>query len=90
MPTARKPAAQSEAIGSVCVVEYDGETYAVPPTSDWDVEALEAFEAGRVVALVTALLGAEQWAKFKAKGRKVSELAELFKAIETATVGRGN
>lgn len=90
MTTARKSApAKSDAIGTFSVVEYDGATYAIPPIADWDLEVLESVEDGRITGAVRILLGDEQWRKFKA-GHKVSDLRELFKAIEAAAVGPGN
>jgi hypothetical protein len=88
---ARKPAtAKTEAKDTAVTFDFDGETYSVPTAAEWDVETLEAFEDGRIIATVRTLLGAEQWAKYKAKGRRVTDLTALFEAIQSATVGPGN
>jgi hypothetical protein len=88
---ARKSApAKADATGSNVSFEHDGQTYSVPPASEWGVETLEAFEDGKIIATVRTLLGDEQWSKYKAKGRKVTDLVSLFEAIQAATVGPGN
>jgi hypothetical protein len=69
---------------------FEGDDYSIPHTSDWPLDVLESFEDGRIVATVRALLGDEQWKRYKSKPRKASDLAVLFGAIEEAAVGRGN
>lgn len=75
---------QADALGQPLAFEFDGDTFTVSPPAEWDVDVLEAFEEGQVVRTVKGLLGAEQWAKFKAPGRTVTELGELFTAIQGA------
>jgi hypothetical protein len=88
---ARKPAtAKTDATTTEIAFEYDGAEYTIPTSGDWDLPVLEAYEDGRVVAFTRELLGPAQWAAFKRKPRKVSDITGLFEAIETASVGRGN
>lgn len=63
---------------------FDEIDFSIPGVDDWDLEALEAYEDGRVVALLRTLLGAEQWAAFKAKPRKVADLNAMFLAVQKA------
>lgn len=87
----RKPAtAKTEAANTEIVFTFEGDEYVIPTSGDWDLPVLEAYEDGRVVAFTRELIGPAQWAKFKAKPRKVSDISALFEAIETASAGRGN
>jgi hypothetical protein len=69
---------------------FDGVKYSVDNTMEWDLEVLEAVEDDKIVSIVRALLGPDQWAKFKAKPRKVTDLNELFQAIAKAVGLQGN
>lgn len=87
---ATKAAAKAEALGNYTEVEYDGETYSVPPTMEWDLDVLEALEDGQIVKAVRSLLGEEQYTKFKFKKRTVADLNELFEEIGKAAGFSGN
>jgi hypothetical protein len=63
------------------IVTYDGETYEIPPQSEWDLEVLELFERGQTLTPTRTLVGEEQWAKFKSKPRKVKDLIDFTTAI---------
>ncbi|MGW6754529.1 hypothetical protein [Streptomyces sp. NPDC055006] len=80
---------KNDAIGEVHVVEYNGETYAVPPADDWDLEVLEALDENHVTAALRSLLGDEQYAKFRKSNTKVRALGEFFTAAGKK-VGAGN
>lgn len=82
-------AVKAEAKGEGFTVEFDGESYVIPPALDWDLEALEALEEGRVVAAVRALLGDEGWARFREKRRTVRDLNEFFE-LAAGAAGLGN
>lgn len=69
---------------------FDGEKYTVPPTSEWDLDVLEAVEDDKAIAIVRSLLGPVQWAKFKTKPRKVEDLTALFEALAKAVGLAGN
>lgn len=89
--TSRTAPAKADALGSEVVFEFDGKEYIVPAASDWPVSALEAFEDGKIIGTVRAILGDEQWAEFKAASPKVSQLNDMFSALQTATIGsKGN
>jgi len=71
--------------GVTVEVEWRGQTLALPSTiDDCDIEVLEAFEAGKAVGFVRALLGETQWARLRATGLKVRDLNELGDAIAKA------
>lgn len=61
--------------------DHNDVTYTIPPAEDWTVDALEAFEDGKLATLLREILG-EQWAAFKATKPKVSDLAALFASAE--------
>lgn len=90
--TASKPltAAKAEAKSVMHPFTFDGEDYEVAPTSEWDIEAVEAFEDEKIIAAVRALLGLEQWKKFKQKKRSVADLTALFETISAAVGIQGN
>lgn len=83
-------AIKAEAQSTYTEVEYDGETYSVPPTMEWDLDVLEALEDGQIVKAVRALLGEEQYAKFKSTKPTVADLNALFEEIGKAAGFSGN
>ncbi|OZV74768.1 hypothetical protein CA850_29770 [Micromonospora echinospora] len=80
-------AAKAEATGQSQTFEHDGVTYSVPPTSEWDMDAMEAYERDHIVTCVRLILGPEQFEKFKPKGTKrtLGDLNALFDKIQKAT-----
>lgn len=55
-------AAQAEATGTDLTVEWDGVTLTLPANvDDWDPDAVEAFESGKVVTAIRGLLGDRQY-----------------------------
>jgi hypothetical protein len=83
-------AAKADALGQKITFEFDGITFDVPSANEWDLDALEAYEDGKIVALIRALLGVEGWAKFRAKKRTVEDLNALFSALQKAMGIEGN
>lgn len=69
---------------------FEGEKYEVAPTSEWDLDVLEAVEDDKAIAIVRSLLGPVQWAKFKSKPRKVEDLTRFFEALAKAVGLQGN
>lgn len=69
--------------------DYDGVTYTVPDADEWSLDALEAYEDGKVATLIREILGSAQWATFKSKPRKIADLNGLFEAAQEA-LGAGN
>lgn len=83
-------AAKAEALNEAVTFEYDGETYTVAASKDWDLDVLEQYEEGKVAATVKALLGPEQWATFRSTKRTVGDLSDLFEALQKAIGVSGN
>lgn len=71
----------TEALTSFTFDEVD---YSVPPADEWSVDAIEAFEDGKIATLIREILGAEQWATFKEKPRTIKDLNALFTAADKA------
>lgn len=91
MTAATSPSpAKAEATDADVTFDYDGTTYTIPATKDWDLDVLEAYEDGKIAATVKAVLGAKQYATFRSVPRKVSDLADLFQSLQTAVGIAGN
>ena len=82
-------AVKADVLGTDIAFDFDGDSYTVPPTSDWDLDVLEAIEDGKMIGAVRSLLGVSQWATFKAKRRTASDAAALYEALQGA-LGLGN
>lgn len=80
---------KNDATGQPHSVEFDGETYLVPPADAWDLSVLEAIDNNKMTHALRALLGDEQYAKFRAGGRKVADLGRFFE-VAGKSVGAGN
>jgi hypothetical protein len=70
-------------------VEFNGDTYSVPPADDWDLDVLEAIDDGLMTKALRALLGSDQYAKFRASNKKVRDLGAFFDVAGKA-VNAGN
>lgn len=70
--------------------EYDGETYGVRPTSSWSLDALEAFEDGRIASLLREVLAPGDYARFRKGHNTVAELTELVEAMQDVLGVAGN
>lgn len=81
--------AKADVTGETLSFEFGGESYAVVPSAEWDLDVLENFEEGRIVAVLRSVLADDGWARLKAKGAKVSDL-EPFMAALAKAVGAGN
>lgn len=82
-------AQRDEAAAALITVEYDGATYEIPPSAEWDIAVLEAIEDGKVTHAARALLGAVQYECFRAGHKKIADLSALMEVIGNA-VGTGN
>lgn len=91
MPAPKKAAAvKAEALSTEVAFTFEGETYTVAPTKEWDLDALEAFEDGHIATCVRLILGDAQWATFRKKPRKLADLNALFEAVQRAAGVEGN
>lgn len=80
---------KNDATGQPHTVTFDDETYLVPPADDWDIDVLEGIDDGKMTHALKALLGAEQYAKFRASHKKVADLGRFFE-VAGKQVGAGN
>lgn len=69
--------AESEATEQPSTIQWRGLTFTVPPSDDWSVEALRAFEDGRAATAVSLVVGKAEWAAFEATRPKIRD----FKAL---------
>jgi len=95
--TTRKPAAKAtataiaaEALGELIPFTFRGLKLELLPTSEWPLDALEAFEEGRVVGFLKIILGADQYGELKGLGLKVPDLEELITDAKDALGIAGN
>ena len=88
--TSRKSPAAAEALGESIPFHFDGVDYELVPTSEWPFEAVEEFENGRVAAFLALVLGAEQYAAFKATKPKLGRVNEFVTELQKAVGIAGN
>jgi hypothetical protein len=69
---------KNDVTGDPIAVEFNGETYMVPPADQWDLDVLEAIDDQRMTHALKALIGDDQYALFRKGNRKVSDLGEFF------------
>lgn len=87
--TPANPAA-AEALGEAVPFTFRGVEYRVPPTTEWDYEALEVFESGKVATFLRMVLGEAEHNRFKATKPKVSDVNEFVAALKGALGIQGN
>ncbi|WP_369190158.1 hypothetical protein [Streptomyces sp. R08] len=80
---------KNDVTGEAFSVEFNGDTYEVPPAEDWDLEVLEAIDDNKLSHALKALLGADQYATFRATNKKVRDLGSFFE-VAGKKVGAGN
>lgn len=73
-------AKKNDATGAPHEVEFNGETYLVPTADEWDIDVLEAIDEQRLTHALRALLGVEQYAKFRKTNTKVKALGDFMNA----------
>lgn len=79
-----KDAVKAEATPTEVSFKYDGEDYTVPAPKVWPLEVIEAQESGKFATCVRALLGENQYLKFKRTPRTLSDLEQLTDAMFSA------
>lgn len=83
-------AAKAEAQHGKITVKYGGHTYHVPGNrDDYNIEFLEALSGDIVneAEALKAVLGADQYAAWRARHSKIKELSGMFDAIREAGLG---
>lgn len=79
-----KDAVKAEATPTEVSFEYDGTKYTVPAPKVWPLEVIEAQESGKFATCVRALLGEDQYLRFKKTPRTLSDLEQLTDAMFSA------
>lgn len=85
-----KSAAAAEAMGDKIPFHSRGVDFALTPSSEWDFEALEAYEEGKIALFLRLILGNAQYAAFKATKPKVGEVNEFVEDLQKALGIEGN
>ncbi|CCQ44665.1 hypothetical protein ARTSIC4J27_592 [Pseudarthrobacter siccitolerans] len=80
----------AEALGDKVPFTHNGVDYLLDPASEWDVEALEVFESGKVMTFLRLILGEEQYAKYKATKPKAGAVNGFLEGIQKALGIKGN
>jgi len=78
-----------EPAGRIVTVDYEGHTY----TFDADeitIDTLEDFENQKYIRAIRAILGAEQWADYKTRHPKATDLNQFMSALLGAAGSLGN
>lgn len=83
--------AKAEATDASITFDFDGETYTVDPARTKDLDTLEAFEDGRIITAIKALIGDKQYRAFRAKPeRDADDLGRFVDALQAALGISGN
>ena len=80
---------KKDVTGTPVEFEYNGETYSIPPAEEWDIDVLEAIDDNKLTYALKALVGEEQYARFRKTNRTVKALGEFMSAA-TKGAGAGN
>lgn len=85
-----KNATAAEALAEKVPFTHNGVEYSLDPSTEWDIEALEAFENGKIMTFLRLILGAEQYAAYKATKPKAGEVNGFLEGIQKALGIKGN
>jgi hypothetical protein len=85
-----KSAAAAEALGEKIPFHARGVDFELAPSSEWDFDAIEAFEEGRIATFLKLILGAKQYAAFKATKPKVGDVDAFVLDLQKALGIEGN
>lgn len=88
--TTRKSPAAAEALAEKIPFTSRGVDFELDPSSEWDFEAIEAFENGRIATFLRLILGEKQYAAFKATKPKVGDVDAFVMELQKALGIAGN
>jgi len=77
-------AARSEANAEPFAFTWQGETYSIPPPTEWPLAAMTAMSEGNLPRAMGTLIGDDAYARLAATGITVGALNTLFDAIGKA------
>lgn len=69
--------------------EFDGYTYTIPTSEEWDIDVIEYAEDGLMTKALRSLLGEDQYKVFRKDHRTVRDLGRMYDAAGVA-VGAPN
>ena len=76
-----KPALAEEAAEGFATLLFDGDAYTLPASQeDVSLDFLQAYEDNQLLAALKALIGPEQYAKFRTTHKTVGDLTRFMKA----------
>ncbi len=80
---AKKEALEAEATETtIREFTHNGKKYRVDTDADnWSLDTMLAYEAGKSIGVVSAMLGPTQWAKFTATNPTNKDFAELAEKV---------
>lgn len=76
----------AEAKGKPVTFTYEGESYTVAPQAEWPLDVAELIEDQKFFGAARAILGNEQWGKFKA-AHTMGDVEPFFAALGEAIGG---
>lgn len=83
---ATKATLKAEANNDNVTFEYDGDSYTVPTSKNWPLEAVEAQESNKILGFLKELLGEDQYATLRKGAKTLDDIdsfaKEMFKALE--------
>ncbi len=90
--TQNKVAARAEALGNGTEFDFDGKHYTLAPAEDWDLDVMENFSDGNMIAAAKALFEEKQWTEFRTDqdGNRIKRTnGDLAKFLEVAMKSLG-
>lgn len=80
----------AEALAQPISIDFKGETFTARSATDWGLDAIEAFEDGRLAALLRAVLVDGDYARLRKLNPRVPELREFAEALQRGAGLAGN
>lgn len=79
-----------EATDKPITVTWKGKTYRIVPSTEWDIETLEAMEDGKMTHMLRGMLAGDGYARLRETKPLITDLDELFGKIQKAVGISGN
>ena len=90
-PTVAPTGIAAEATGAPLVAfDFLGAPYLAAPSTEWSWDALEAYESGKIISFLSAILDPASLKAFKATRPTVLVFGEFVVAMQTALGISGN
>jgi hypothetical protein len=83
-------AVAAEALAKPITFEFKGEQFAARPSEDWGLDAIEAFEDGKLSHLLRAVLVDGDYDRLRALKPKLADLREFGMALQRGAGMAGN